>query len=84
MREALSAVPETVRTQPFGTLAVGVALTLCAVVASVGAVAIWAEFEHSWRSFFVMEQVMAMAAPVTTLLLAAVLVTGIGAVAMAR
>lgn len=84
MREALSAVSETVREQPFGALGVAVAVALCLVVGGVGAVAVWAEFEHTWRSFFVMEQVMAMAAPATTLLLAAVVVAGLGSVAMAR
>lgn len=84
MRETIAAVPDTVREQPFGALAVTAAVALCVVVAGVGAIAVWAEFEHSWRSFFVMEQVMAMAAPVTKLLLAAVLLTGLGTVAMAR
>lgn len=84
MRETLSAVSETVRDQPFGALAVGVAVALCLVVGSVGAVAVWAEFEHTWRSFFVMEQVASVAAPATTLLLAAGIVTGLGSVAMAR
>ena len=84
MRETLSAASETAREQPVGALAVAVAVALCLVVASVGAVAIWAEFEHSWRSFFVMEQVMSTAAPATTLLLAAVIITGLGTVAMAR
>jgi hypothetical protein len=84
VREALSAVPATVREQPFGALAVAVAVALCLVVAGVGAVAIWAELEHTWRSFFLMEQVMEMAAPATKLLLVAVVVTGLGTVAMAR
>lgn len=84
MRETLSTVQKTAREQPFGALAVVVAGALCLVVAGVGAVAIWAEFVHTWRSFFLMEQVMSMAAPATTLLLAAIIVTGLGTVAMAR
>lgn len=84
VRETVSRVSATVRERPVGTLAVGVAVALCLVVAGVGAVAIWAEFEHTWRSFFVMEQVMALAAPAATLLLVGVIVTGLGAVATAR
>ncbi|MFB6117731.1 hypothetical protein [Halosegnis sp.] len=49
---------------------------LCLLVAAVGGLALWAEYVDTWRSFFVLEQTLAMAAPATTVVAALVVVVG--------
>ena len=55
---------------------------LCLLVAGVGAIALWAEFQQTWRSFFLFERTLEAAAPVTAA--AAVLLVVAGGAVVAR
>jgi multisubunit Na+/H+ antiporter MnhB subunit len=57
---------------------------LALVVLGVGVVAFYAEVAKTWSWYFRMEQAMAVAAPVTVVLLAVALVGGIGVVAVSH
>jgi hypothetical protein len=57
---------------------------LTLVVLGVGVVAFLAELAKTWTWYFRMEQAMALAAPVTVVLLAVALVGGVGIVAVSH
>lgn len=57
---------------------------LCLLVAGVGAVAVFAESYATWNWYFVMEQSIALATPVTMWLLGAALAGLVGLTAVAR
>lgn len=67
----------------YATLAVAVFGALCLVVVGVGVVATAAELLNTWEHYFIMERAIAAATPVTTALVVAALLVGLGAVARA-
>jgi len=60
---------------------VATVVALVALVAGVGAIGLWAGYVNTWRSFFIMEQVVATVTPVVLALAAALVVSGIGTIA---
>lgn len=67
-----------VERDPVGTVALATLGALAVVVASVGAVAILAEWAGVWGSYFLMEQTVAAASPVATALAGLALLAGVG------
>lgn len=72
--------PPTFARDPFAVVALGVFGALCLVVLGVGAVALVAEFVNTWEYYFMMEQAVAFATPVTKALAVAAFLVGLGAV----
>lgn len=70
--------------KPIGLATVATAAMLALLVAGVGAVGLWAQHVNTWRSFFLLERVAVMAAPVALVLSATLLVTAAGLIARLR
>lgn len=58
-----------------GLATIATVTTLTLLVAGVGVVGLWARYVNTWRSLFLMERVVAMATPITLVLLGALFVT---------
>lgn len=53
---------------------------LCLLVAGLGSVAVWAQFNNTWEHFFLMEQTFATVTPIVVAVGAIALLASLGAV----
>lgn len=75
---------ERLRANPFGVVAAASVTLLCVLVAGAGAVAVIAQSVNTWRSLFLMEQVMAFLLPGIKVLMIVGLVASMGLVLRIR